>query len=64
MSRDQSLTADLSRGRDCLYLGAAGEHWVAANLLRAGFNANVLPEAPRVPRRLDYVEATSIVAAS
>jgi hypothetical protein len=43
MSRDQSLTADLSRGRDCLYLGAAGEHWVAANLLRAGFNANVLP---------------------
>ena len=32
-----------SQGRDNLFVGAAGEHWVAANLLRLGFNVNVLP---------------------
>lgn len=28
---------------ESLYLGSAGEHWVAASLLRLGFNVNVLP---------------------
>lgn len=43
MSHRQPLDVDLRQGRDNLYVGAAGEHWVAACLLRSGFNANVLP---------------------
>lgn len=43
MPYDRNLDVELSQGRENLYVGAAGEHWVAACLLRRGFNTNVLP---------------------
>ncbi|NVN91286.1 MAG: hypothetical protein HXX11_11885 [Desulfuromonadales bacterium] len=39
----KQLNSKITQGRENLFVGAAGEHWVAACLLRRGFNANVLP---------------------